>query len=146
MGGQVRAICPCGYDQKFTVGGARHSHNTNSYFPYRCRECGLVSVNIALGQPACPNVAGHEVVRVGGSFKERLAKWTAYENSLKPKKLSLFDRLRGKRPEAIVPLARPIEHRVKCQAGDHEIYDEPYQCPKCKQVTMLFSRTGLKFD
>lgn len=146
MGSQVRASCPCGYDEKFIIGGDRHSYRKYSYFPYHCSVCGIVEVNVAAKRAKCPNSADHEVTRIGGSLRERIAHTRAYAASLLPRKISFLERVGLFSPKPSPPIDQPPERRVVCQWEDHEIYNLPYKCPECGQITMQFKSTGLRFD
>lgn len=45
MGSHHRAICPCGFESSVRVGGNRSTYLEKSYFPFYCRDHGLISVN-----------------------------------------------------------------------------------------------------
>lgn len=47
MGAIYEASCKCGYTNEFAVGGTRSSFAVDAAFPFYCRCCGLVRVNIA---------------------------------------------------------------------------------------------------
>lgn len=36
--------------------------------------------------------------------------------------------------------------RIICAWGDHELYDQPYECPYCRKIAMRFTETGTRFD
>lgn len=146
MGSQVRASCPCGYDKVFTVGGSMSSYRTHSYFPYRCRSCGIVSVNIAEDPVRCSKNASHHIERIGGSFAARMAKKKVDEERRKPRRRTFLEWLGLTAAPAQVVSEIPPEPWVRCQWGDHEIYDEPYECPKCGANSLTFASTGLSFD
>ena len=134
MGNQVRAGCQCGYDEIFVIGGSRGTYRTHSYFPYRCRECGIVEANVAVKPPVCPNASDHELARISNSLMDRIFHPVAYLKGVKP------------RWQAMLMLLGLLKPEVAGQWGDHEIFYEPYHCPKCGKMTLRFKPTGLLFD
>lgn len=142
MGSSVKALCPCGFSATYRVGGAMLSHRTHSYFPYRCSPCGIVSVNIAADELVCPNRKAHKITRIAGSQRERLE---AEDARLAPKKKTLLEKIGLRVPKAS-SAPNPTSANVVCQWGDHELYDQPYQCPYCRQQTLRFTDAGIRFD
>jgi len=60
MGGSVHGTrCQCGHESSVSVGG-----NTECEFPFYCKECGLVSVNI-MGELNCPICSSAEINEYG---------------------------------------------------------------------------------
>ena len=55
MGSVYQAHCPCGFQQSVTVGGSQSRHHTDSRFPFYCKKCGLVDVNICERKLRCPH-------------------------------------------------------------------------------------------
>lgn len=145
MGSQVCASCPCGYKEIFTVGGSMSSYRTHSYFPFFCTECGLVSVNVAQDELRCPNNKRHIITMVGNvSDTERETGLVGHASN--PGKQGIFEWL-GLRKAKPMQLVSELAHRnTACQWGDHIIYHEPYTCPKCRDVTLSFVSTGLRFS
>lgn len=144
MGTSVRAKCTCGFYAGFTIGGGMRSHLSQAYFPYRCSPCGLVSVNIAADELVCPRNKAHKITRIAGSRSKR----QDLEPAEQPRPASIWQRfsdwlgLRGQ-----VDRREPVEvTHVVCQWGDHELYDHPYECPYCKDRTLHFEATGMRFD
>lgn len=45
MGSHHRATCPCGFESSVRVGGNRATFLEKSYFPFYCKDHGLISVN-----------------------------------------------------------------------------------------------------
>jgi hypothetical protein len=74
MSKQFTATCTCGYSQNFAFGSPSgfQPHNKSNNFPYRCTLCGVVPVNVAAEVLVCPRGSKHEIVRMGGSRKERM--------------------------------------------------------------------------
>lgn len=154
MGSVVKAVCPCGYHAAFTIGGSMSSFKKYSYFPLRCDTCGIVEVNIASKRLRCPNDAKHKLTRIGGTFQARMARCGNPSGEAAIRKPSFWERLgfrrAGKAQSAeakpAVPISPGPELRVVCQCGDYEIYNEPYQCPDCGQLTLQFKRSLIRFD
>ncbi len=46
MGSINRAFCECGFRTTVRVGGNMTTHNENSSFPFYCKKCGIVNMNI----------------------------------------------------------------------------------------------------
>lgn len=120
------------------------SHQTHAYFPYRCSPCGIVSVNIAADELACPRSKYHKLTRIAGSRSERLVREKA-EREKRAAMSSSFLQWIGLRKMKRLPTPDPSP-RVICQWGDYELYDESYECPYCRQPTMRFAMTGTRFD
>lgn len=120
------------------------SHLTHSYFPYRCSPCGIVSVNIAADEMVCPKNKAHNLTRIAGSHCERMEREKAEQGKFSAIKPSFLEWI-GFRMIKLPPDPDPSP-RVICQWGDHELYDQPYECPYCRQPTMRFASTGTRFD
>lgn len=144
MGSSVRASCTCGFSAAYTVGGAMRSHLTHSYFPYRCSPCGIVSVNVAADELLCPRNRAHKLTRIAGSRSERMEREKAEKDASAATQPSFLERI-GLRKIKRPPDADP-HFRVICQWDDHELYDQPYECPYCRQLTMRFTLAGTRFD
>lgn len=144
MGSSVRASCSCGFSAVYMVGGAMRSHLTLSYFPYRCSPCGIVSVNIAADELVCPRNKAHKLTRIAGSYCERMEKEKAEQGKLSALKPSFLEWIGFRKMR--LPTDPDPTPRVICQWGDHELYDQPYECPYCRQPTMRFAPTGTQFD
>ena len=54
MGSVNRVSCECGYTSTVRVGGNRATHNEHSVFPFYCKNCGIVSVNVHGNTTECP--------------------------------------------------------------------------------------------
>ena len=68
MGATYLASCPCGYQQNVAVGGNMINYAQESFFPFFCKKCGLVEVNICQKRLRCPKCASARV-RAYGSPK-----------------------------------------------------------------------------
>lgn len=144
MGTSIRAKCTCGFSAAFTIGGGMRSHLSQAYFPYRCSPCGLVSVNIAADELVCPRNKAHKISRIAGSRSKRLT-LEQPEQFGSPSIWKRFSGWLGFGEEA--DRREPTEGtHVVCQWGDHELYDHPYECPYCKDRTLYFEATGMRFD
>ncbi len=144
MGSSVTALCRCGFSAACTIGGSMRSHLTHSYFPYRCSPCGIVSVNIAADEIVCPRNKAHKLTRIAGSWTERTEREKSEQENHSAIKPSLLERIGlRKRNQLSQPLSSP---RVICQWGDHELYDQPYQCPYCRKETLRFTASVNRFD
>ena len=75
-----------------------------------------------------------------------MAKKKADEEQRKPRRRTFLEWLGLTAAPAQVVSEIPPEPWVRCQWGDHEIYDEPYECPKCGSDSLTFASTGLSFD
>ena len=145
MGSQVCASCPCGYKETFTVGGSMTSYRTQSYFPFYCTVCGLVSVNVAQDELRCPNNKRHAITRVENVSDSDRGK-ELEGHVMIPGGKSILEWL-GIQKAKSRQLVSELEHRnTACQWGDHIIYDVPHTCPKCRDVTLNFASTGLRFS
>ena len=49
------AYCKCGFDSSVFVGGNRETFLSLSFFPFYCKSCGLVTVNIHADKILCPH-------------------------------------------------------------------------------------------
>lgn len=55
MANSYKASCACGFQRSVRTGGTRKTFETESYFPFFCERCGLISVNVAAPHSACPD-------------------------------------------------------------------------------------------
>ena len=145
MGTSVKASCSCGYQAAFPIGGGMHSHRSYSYFPYYCAACGsgIVSVNIANDTPACPWSPSHKISPIGGSYSDRLETQRTQEAHQKAQGMSLLERIGLRAPKQKPEQKQPA---IICQWDDHEILDQAYRCPMCRETTLRFNNTGGRFD
>jgi len=66
MGMKVFAECDCGFEAHTKVGGTRGGYRSESYFPFFCKRCGLVSVNVAQ-KLSCPTCRSMDIQQYGKS-------------------------------------------------------------------------------
>ena len=65
MGKIQTAECQCGFKKMIKTGGNMHDFKVRSYFPFNCKKCGLVDVNIMQKPLACPICKSIEVNEYG---------------------------------------------------------------------------------
>jgi hypothetical protein len=65
MGSIIQAQCGCGFNDVATVGAGRSNYMVESKFPFYCKTCGLVSVNISKKDLICPTCQSSEVQPYG---------------------------------------------------------------------------------
>ena len=65
MGSRHIASCPCGYSTSVPVGGTMSTFATYSSFPYYCKNCGLVNVNVADEKIFCPKCKSEDIDQYG---------------------------------------------------------------------------------
>jgi hypothetical protein len=145
MGSQVCASCPCGYKETFTVGGSMSSYRTQSYFPFYCTGCGLVSVNVAQDELRCPNNKRHVITRVENVSDTKRGE-DSLAHTVNEGKQAVLEWLGIRKAKSTQLVSELAYLDAACQWGDHVIYDEPYRCPKCSAVTLHFASTGLRFS
>ena len=66
MGKKVIAECDCGFEAETKVGGTRSGYGSEAYFPFFCKKCGLVTVNVAQ-HCVCPSCQTMDVQPYGKS-------------------------------------------------------------------------------
>ena len=65
MGDVRNAHCDCGFQSAVRVGGGRATFREKSSFPFYCKNCGLVDVNVARPERSCPTCNSVEIVQYG---------------------------------------------------------------------------------
>jgi len=65
MGNIRDARCPCGFRSSVKIGGGMADHRENSAFPFHCKTCGLISVNVAKEERICPTCQSTEITQYG---------------------------------------------------------------------------------
>ena len=65
MGSKHQASCECGYSKEIVVGGTRSTFTTHSYFPYYCKKCGVVDVNVEAPVIQCSACETLEIEQYG---------------------------------------------------------------------------------
>jgi RNA polymerase subunit RPABC4/transcription elongation factor Spt4 len=79
MSSDYIANCECGFRKEISVGGLMSTFNEISEFPFFCKSCGLVSVNIASESLTCPSCKSKEIIQYGD---ERVSTPTKFNQSL----------------------------------------------------------------
>lgn len=64
MGTLNKASCPCGFSRLLSIGGNQTSYMETSYFPFYCKEHGLISVNYRKSIE-CDRCKSEEIVPYG---------------------------------------------------------------------------------
>jgi hypothetical protein len=64
MGMTVIAECDCGFETETKAGGSRSGYRERAYFPFFCKQCGLVTVNVARS-PTCPSCQSTDIKQYG---------------------------------------------------------------------------------
>jgi hypothetical protein len=138
------ASCPCGFEQRCTIGGGMTSYRTHSFFPFLCSYCGLVSVNVAEDPPVCPGEPTHKIAQYGGSWRERSEREKAKQALVAARKIPFWERIGLSLPK---PATEPqLEARTICQCFDYEILEGQYSCPQCRKETLAFASSGIRYD
>ena len=83
MGSIYKAKCPCGFNHVVVVGGSRSDYQSNAKFPFYCKTCGLVDVNICQKPLCCPTCNSRKIKVYGKApisleTSERELSWDAY--------------------------------------------------------------------
>lgn len=120
MGSIHTAYCKCGFEERVTVGGGMSDFQKESFFPFFCVDCGLISVNIALkknqNKPCCPKCGAKKIHQYGKSPASVL---------------EIHD-------ESDTPALQWSQY----QANPHGNI-----CPACKRMTLVFARMpSILFD
>jgi hypothetical protein len=111
------ANCNCGFNQYIEVGHSLESPEKN-YFPFYCKKCGLVPVNIASEYKECPTCTSKEVAEYGvPTLSTEVTKNTDF-----------FD---PRRPEKFIESYDLHEKHFQVSTGGNF-------CPKCNNMSMEF--------
>lgn len=65
MGSIHGTRCKCGYKSSVTVGGGRNDFLNDSKFPFYCKKCGLISINIRAKVFKCPQCNSEDISPYG---------------------------------------------------------------------------------
>ena len=66
MANFYKASCKCGYERSVRTGGTRETFQTESYFPFYCKQCGLINVNFMQPHELCPTCKSADIKPYGG--------------------------------------------------------------------------------
>ena len=67
MGAVYTAKCPCGYQKNVTVAGNMTDYQQESFFPFLCKRCGLIEVNICQKRLRCPQCSSSRIHAYGSA-------------------------------------------------------------------------------
>ena len=132
MGSIHKAECECGYSKDVTVGSTKAAFKTRSLFPFYCKNCGLVEVNVAVvpddvTEVTCPHCKAATIVQYG----------------VPP--VSLHD-MRTKSAEVDQGYPAP-KKQAALQWVRREASESWHFCPACHKMTLKFSlMPSLLFD
>ena len=119
MGSSVKGTCPCGLEVEVPIGGGMANFATTCYFPCLCETCHeIVAANLLAQPPRCPQCCGTALI--------------PYDDP----RVSL---LPGKNLVAGCDLKQKLGREVALTDGD-------YLCPCCKNHSLKFRDTGLRWD
>ena len=65
MGNIQDARCECGFKRRVRVGGTMATFREQASFPFYCKTCGLIDINIAAPERICPTCNSTEIVQYG---------------------------------------------------------------------------------
>jgi len=90
MGSIRKVSCPCGFNSSVKIGGGMRDFRKNSTFPFYCKTCGLVEVNVTREELCCPKCTSKEVKQYGippisdlPEIKRGSVSWDNYRAELK---------------------------------------------------------------
>ena len=84
MANLYTASCKCGFEGSVRTGGARKTFQTECYFPFYCKQCGLINVNEMEPHDHCPRCKSGEIKPYGDattSLDSRFKMVTSYHYS-----------------------------------------------------------------
>lgn len=135
MGSVYKSFCACGYTSDVTVGGSRGNFLEESWFPFYCEQCGLVSVNIAQ-LPDNQVVTKCPTCQTKGCTQYGVPPVSTYDLRDTPWWRRLF-----------TPRTARTESPTSIQWGNRKASEEGHRCPACREMSLRFSRSpSLMFD
>jgi hypothetical protein len=75
MANIYNASCKCGFQRSARTGGTRESFQTESYFPFYCKRCGLINVNVMEQHDLCPRCKSTNITPYGDPTTSLDNKW-----------------------------------------------------------------------
>lgn len=69
------ASCKCGFQRSVRTGGTRETFQTESYFPFYCKHCGLINVNVMEQNDLCPRCKLADIKPYGDATTSLDNKW-----------------------------------------------------------------------
>ena len=124
MGSVHHAECKCGYSKDVTVGGSRHTFREKSLFPFYCKNCGLVEVNISIlpdkaFDAPCPTCYAAYTVQYGVP--------PVSQHDMRPKSKKFWQQ------------QVTISEQAVLQCRQREASESGHICPACHEMTLKFS-------
>ena len=120
MGSQVIASCPCGIEEWISVGGGMFEFNQFCQFPCLCKNCNnIVEINLLTKENRCPKCRSRKVIP-----------YTAPE---------LQDVTGNEEVASWFSIDRFDNQPLILNTGN-------YKCPRCNNMTLVFSDSGLCWD
>ncbi len=135
MGSVYEVSCRCGFQAEVTVGGARDWFHDTSYFPFHCKSCGLVQVNVAkvpdeVSSCDCPECGTADCTQYGTPPVSR--------HDLRPKSWP---------SKLLKKAAEEPSDSATIAWGNRQAALKEHLCPACKEMSMEFSRfPSVMFD
>ena len=124
------ASCKCGYEKRIMVGGLMDGYQDDSRFPFYCQHCGLVEANIA-------KIIGKDLANASlNNPKESVNAPTCPD-------CGSADIDQYGIPPASLP---PDNHPQALQAWGFKASKTGNLCPKCKQMSLVFSSSHICID
>lgn len=93
MGKIYEASCNCGFNKEFGIGGGRLDFQYNCPFPFYCRKCGLVSVNVYRSEFKCPKCRTRKIVPYGCEHQYLYNEFFKSDNVVDFESVKLTDKL-----------------------------------------------------
>jgi hypothetical protein len=119
MGSEVMARCECGVEAEIMIGGGMLDFMTTCYFPCLCESCqAVVQSNLLEEPPRCPECGAENPT----PYDDKSVIGAEGENVVADWNLQ------GKLSRELI------------------LTDGNYKCPKCRNMTLHFSDSGLCWD
>lgn len=119
MGSAVTAVCKCGYEETFTIGGGMETFKKLCAFPALCKKCKrIVSANLLSKHPKCPKCKSTRIVPYDqDELRKRKGRHTVAEWCMEEE------------------LGRKLA-----------LTDGRYYCPACGKFELTFDDAGIDWD
>lgn len=75
MANSYKASCNCGFQRPVLTGRTKESFQTEAFFPFYCKHCGLISVNTAAPHHLCPKCKSVDIKPYGDKETSIDNKW-----------------------------------------------------------------------
>jgi|APEBP8051072210_1049370.scaffolds.fasta_scaffold00719_4 hypothetical protein len=141
MGSQVNATCRCGVDTSILIGGGMDDFLSTCLFPCLCGHChSVVQVNLLAKPLQCPQCKTATVIPYDDPA---LTEYSAEPSSATWKSVFRWGGGKNKSPEQRIVASWNVKEPL---GRSLDITDGNYRCPRCGQMTLQFSDTGLRWD